>query len=108
MAEETKTDEVVGEVAEEFKEMSPEDKAEAWERWVAGEVNAALGLYLPISVEGNIGVQYRYHIAGQDEQGEIVDQSKADGVTIFVDFKFEKTIDLTKPMVEEETESEEE
>ena len=92
MAEETLQEEAV-----EIKNMNPEERAIEWEKWVAGEVNAALGVYLPISKTGNIGVKYIEHVIEETEAGPQTDPSRADGVILSVYFEFDKTIDITKP-----------
>lgn len=100
MAEEKINDESTQE--KDVSEMTPEEKAEAWSNWVISEVNAALGVYLPISKSGNIGVKYKSHVAEMQEGGPVYDDSKADGVLISVYFDFEAPIDLTKPRTESE------
>jgi hypothetical protein len=89
---------------EELKEMTPEERAAAWEKWVVGEVNAALGIYLPISKSGNIGLRYTPHVVEVLESGPVTTDSKADGVLISVYFDFEAPLDLTKPRTETEEE----
>lgn len=102
MAEETKEDVV------DITEMTSEEKAEAWAKWVRSEVNAALDIYLPKALSGNINVRYYPHVIEIQEGGPVTDDTKADGVLLSIAFEFEKTIDLQKPMVEEDSDVEQE
>ena len=100
MADETKTDEVV----EDMEDLTPEEKAEAWAKWVRSEVNSALDIYLPKALSGHINVRYYPHLKEMLETGPDLDETKADGVLLSVVFEFEEPIDLTKPRIEEEQE----
>lgn len=100
MADETKTDEVV----EEMADLTPEEKAEAWAKWVRSEVNSALDIYLPKALSGHINVRYYPHVTEMLDTGPELDETRADGVLLSVVFEFEEPIDLTKPRIEEEQE----
>jgi hypothetical protein len=97
MAENTKE-----KVVQEIKDLSPEEKAQAWEDWVRSEVNAALDIYLPKAISGNINVRYYPHVVEVLESGPQTDDSKADGVLLSIVFDFENPIDLTEPREKEE------
>lgn len=102
MAEENITEESTQEEVKDVRDMTPEERAEAWANWVIDEVNAALRVYLPISKSGNIGVRYNQHVVEEMESGPVYDSNKADGVLISVTFDFETPIDLTKPRTDSE------
>lgn len=90
-------------VVQEISGMSVEERAEAWANWIRAEINAALDIYLPESLSGQINVEYFPHIIEVLESGPVKDTSKADGVQLKIVFKFEKTIDLTKPRINVES-----
>ena len=100
MADEIKTDEVV----EDMAELTPEEKAEAWAKWVRSEVNSALDIYLSKALSGHINVKYYPHVIEMLESGPELDTAKADGVLLSIIFEFEEPIDLTKPRTDEEQE----
>lgn len=100
MAEETKESVV------DITEMTSEEKAEEWAKWVRAEVNSALDVYLPKALSGNISVRYYPHVIEMQESGPVTNDKKADGVLLSIVFEFEEPIDLTKPMVEEESDVE--
>jgi hypothetical protein len=88
-------------VVEETTELTAEEKAEAWAKWVRSEVNAALDIYIDKAVSGHINVKYYPHVLEVLESGPVVNKDLADGVLLSVVFEFEKPIDLTKPRVED-------
>jgi hypothetical protein len=89
------------EVIKEIGDLTDEEKVAAWEAYVRNEVNAALDIYLPKTVSGNIGIKYVPHFISRSEAGDEVDETKADSVGIFVVLDFEEPIDLNKPRVED-------
>ena len=99
MAEEIKED-----VVEDITEMTPEERADAWAKWVRSEVNSALDIYLDKAISGNINVRYYPHVIEVQEAGPLTDDTKADGVLLSIVFEFEEPIDLTKPRIEDDTE----
>jgi hypothetical protein len=99
MADETKDD-----VVEDIKEMTPEERAEAWAKWVRSEVNSALDIYLDKAISGNINVRYYPHVIEVQEGGPVTDDTKADGVLLSIVFEFEEPIDLQKPRIEDDAE----
>ncbi len=90
MAEEKLMDE------EKLKEIAPEERAAAWEKYVRDEVNRVLDIYLPESITGNIGIKYLHPAKGFDDKAgkPILDDKKAKGVTIVVDFEFADSIEF--------------
>ena len=96
MAEELKE-----EVVQDLSDMSDEEKAQAWANWVRSEVNAALDIYLPMALSGNINVKYYPHVIEVLESGPSLNENKADGVLLSIVFDFETPIDLTKPRAAE-------
>jgi hypothetical protein len=90
-------EEIKDEVVEEMTDMSPEEKAEAWSKWVRSELNSALDIYLPKALRGHINVRYYPHVLEVQESGPVTDETKADGVLLSVVFEFEQPIDLRKP-----------
>lgn len=100
MADDIKKDEVV----EDMKDLTPEEKAEAWAKWVRSEVNSALDIYLPKALSGHINVKYYPHVVEMLESGPELDDNKADGVLLSIVFEFEEPVDLTKPRIEEDQE----
>jgi hypothetical protein len=89
-------------IVEEVAEMTEEEKAAAWEKWVRGELNSALDIFLPIAKAGDVYTSYRAHKIEELETGPVYSTSKAAGVSITVVFDFEKPIDLTKARDEQE------
>lgn len=110
MTEENKTDEV--EVAEEetVEAVEEEETAEeatdeqkqtvAWMNYVSDEVNTLLGLYLPISKSGTVGVKYNRAVTAMYESGPEYDPNKAEGVEIRLVFDFENVVDIPKEPAE--------
>ena len=93
-------------VIKDISEYSEEDKAKAWEGYVRSEVNAALDMYFPRAITGNICIKYVPHLIEKTEAGDLVDNTKADAVGIFIVLDFEEPLDLNKPRIDDETESE--
>ena len=78
-------------------ELSEEEKLKAWTSWIRSEVNAVLDIYLPVTMRGDINIKYFPKVVESLETGDVLDESKAEGVRISLDFVFDKTIDLNKP-----------
>ena len=66
---------------------------EDWESYVESEVLAALANFLPVSINGNIGILYKKAIVEQTEAGPVYDNKKVIGVEIVVDLNFAEAID---------------
>lgn len=81
---------------EELKEISPEERAAAWEKYVRDEVNHVLDIYLPESITGNIGIKYVHPEEGFDHRAgkPTYNDKKAIGVTVIIDFKFADVIEF--------------
>lgn len=80
--------------------LNEEEKIQAWANWVRSEVNAALDIYLPISIKSNINVGYYAHVIETLESGDVKDPVLKGGMLLTIDLKFENPIDITKPRVE--------
>lgn len=89
-------------IVEEVKDMTEEERAAAWEKWVRSELNSALDIFLPISKAGDVFTSYRAHKLEQLETGPVYSKNLASGVSITMVFEFEKPIDVTKPQDEQE------
>lgn len=83
---------------EEKKELTEEEKADMaakWELYVRSELNALLDIYLPNSIAGNVGIKYAHPVMSSYEDGtKDVDEKKAVGVNIHINFRFAETIDV--------------
>jgi len=87
-------------IVQDLNGMTEEDKINAWANWIMSEVKAALDIYLPISLNSHINVGYYPHIIETLETGDVKDPILKGGVTLTIDLKFEKPIDITKPRSE--------
>jgi hypothetical protein len=61
------------ETIEEIEELTDEAKTALWANWVRSEINAALDIYLPISLNSHINVGYYPHIIETLESGDVKD-----------------------------------
>lgn len=76
-------------------ELTEEEKtALNWMNYVGREVNTLLGMFLPISKEGVVGVKYKNPVKEMYETGPVYDTEKAEGIEIRLVFNFEDVIDL--------------
>lgn len=91
-------------IVEDVKEMTKEERAEAWANYVRTEVNSALNIYLDKAISGHINVRYYPHVTEVLESGPQTDDNKADGVLLSIVFEFEEPLDLQKPRIEDEAE----
>jgi hypothetical protein len=91
-------------ILENVEEMTTEERAEAWTKWVRSEVNSALDIYLDRAISGHINVRYYPHVIEMLESGPQTDDTKADGVLLSIVFEFENPLDLQKPRIEDEPE----
>lgn len=66
-----------------------------WESYVRNEVNIMLDLFLPYSVNGNIGIVYKKLLIEETEAGPVYDDSKVVGVEVVLDFNFDQPISLS-------------
>ena len=76
--------------SEKVKEVSPEERASAWEKYVRAEVTRVLDIYLPESVVGNIGIEYIRPVLRIDSKSgkQVFDEKKAKGVSVTLMFEF--------------------
>lgn len=93
---------MVDEIKEE-QQPTPEEIAAAWENYVRGEVNTILDIFLPEAVHGNVGVRYIRPVKMIDPKTgkKVIEENKANGVQIFVEFDFADTIEFFDEMPEE-------
>lgn len=89
-------------IVENLVELSEEERAAAWEKWVRSELNAALDIFLPISKAGDVYTSYRAHKLDHTEAGPVYSDTLAAGVSVTMVFEFEKPIDVTKSREEQE------
>ena len=94
------TSDLKTDIIQNLEGLSEEDRTIAWANWVRSEVNAALDIYLPIALSGQINVKYYPRVIEVLENGPALDETKASGVLLSVVLEFEKPIDLTKQRVE--------
>jgi hypothetical protein len=82
--------------SEKVKDVSPEERAAAWETYVRAEVNRVLDIYLPESVTGTIGIEYVRPILRIDAKSgkQVLDEKKAKGVSVTVLFEFADTVEF--------------
>lgn len=90
------------EVVKDVSEMTSEEKAEAWSNWIRAGVNSYLDTFLPEAKDGHINVIYKPHVIEVQECNTLLDQDKADGVVITLDFNFDNPVDLKKHINETE------
>ena len=74
-----------------------EEKSDLWVNWIKKETMAVLDLYLPNAKNGDIGIKYEPLVISDGDSGTVTDETKAEGVLVFLKLKFETPIDLTKP-----------
>lgn len=84
------------ELMEEKKEPTKEEMAKMWEAYVRNEVNTLLDIYLPIAVEGTVGVKYVHPVKASYETHTEYDKDKAAGVQLSLVFTFSDSIDVPK------------
>lgn len=81
---------------EEAQELTLEEKAAAWEKWVRDGVNSLVDVYLPVSDSCDFNVSYSYKVVEELESGPVLDETKANAVLIRVMFKFTEPVSLNK------------
>ena len=78
------------ELKEHLENVSPEERAAAWEKYVRDEVNALLDTFLPEAIAGNVGIKYDHpvkRVSAQTGQKEF-DEKVAKGVIMTIMFDF--------------------
>lgn len=84
-------------MGDELKELTKEETAKAWEKYVRTEINNILDAYLPLAGRGDIGIRYGSPILGKMEDGsELIDFEKADAVAVTLILRFEDPIAMPK------------
>jgi hypothetical protein len=73
-----------------------EERALAWMNYVSEEVNALLGMFLPLCRSGTVGVVYDKVVKAVYESGPEYDPDKAKGVEIRLVFDFEGIVAIPK------------
>jgi hypothetical protein len=86
--------EIVKEEVKDTSDMTKEERAELWEKWVRSEVNAALDIFLPQAVQGDIGLSYVPSVVEVLESGPVYSDTKADKVRLFIELTFENPINF--------------
>lgn len=86
------------ELMEEKKEVEPtkEEMARVWEAYVRNELNTLLDIYLPIAVEGTVGIKYVHPVKATYETHTEYDKDKAAGVQLSVVFTFADSMVMPK------------
>lgn len=86
------------ELTEEKEEQKPtkEEMASFWEAYVRNEVNTLLNIYLPIAVEGTVGIKYVHPVSASYETHTEYNKEKAAGVQLSLVFTFSEPIDMPK------------
>lgn len=84
-------------------EPTPEETAAAWENYVRQEINTILNIFLPEAVNGNFGIKYLRPVIMVDPKSgkRIIDEKKATGVQIFIEFDFADTVEFFDDFPEE-------
>lgn len=83
-------------IKEYLENITPEERATAWEEYVRTEVNSLLDTFLPESISGNVGIKYEHPSKGKDPKTgqELIDDSKATGVYLSIMFEFAAPINF--------------
>lgn len=87
---------------EQLNNIPPEDRAKIWEDMVRREVNDYLDIFLPEAITGNIGLLYDRPVLEVNAASgkQIIDEDKAKGVKIIIEFTFADTVQFFKDMPE--------
>lgn len=101
MADEVKNEDVE-EIVQPVAELTAEEKAAMWEKWIRDEFNGYLDALLPLAKAGDVFTSYKAHKIQTTETGPEYSKSLAAGVSITLFLEFDKPIDITKPRDEQE------
>lgn len=82
---------------EEVEVTDEQKQAIAWMNYVSDEVNTLLGMFLPISKSGTVGVKYNRAVVAVYESGPEYDPNKAESVEIRLVFEFDNIQEIPKP-----------
>ncbi len=73
------------------------EQAVAWMNYVSDEIGTLLGIFLPISKSGTVGVKYNHVVTAVSESGPEYDPNVAESVEIHLVFEFERAQEIPKP-----------
>lgn len=85
-------------ILEEVSDMTPEEKAVAWEKWVKDGIEGLVDAFLKPAIDCHYNIKYLPHLIEIQETGEVYDENKADGVVLTVMFKFDEPVEPLKEM----------
>ena len=77
------------------EDLTPEERAKAWEDWVKKGVNDVLDLYLPHAIKGDMNFNYSYVLKEVLESGNVYDDSKINGVLVSLVLEFDKPLTIS-------------
>lgn len=68
----------------------------SWEEYVRNEVNSLLDTFLPVSVNGNVGIRYKKPLVSiqPGNVNPVYDEAHAEAVQVSLVFQFGETIDI--------------
>lgn len=83
-------------IKEYLENITPEERAAAWEEYVRKEVNSLLDTFLPEAISGNVGIKYEHPSRGKSAKTgkEMVDESKVTGVYLSIMFEFAAPLEV--------------
>ena len=79
------------------KDEAEKEQVVAWMNYVSDEVGTLLGLFLPISKSGTVGVKYNHVVTAVSESGPEYHPHVAESVEIRLVFEFEKAQEIPNP-----------
>lgn len=95
-------------MADEKRNLTEEEKTELakkWEEYVRNELNSVLDIFLPDAMAGNVGIKYAHPVVESYENGDKkIDETKAVGVSIHINFKFKGQVDIPEEDISPEEE----
>lgn len=80
----------------EKEEFTKGEMAQKWEAYVRNELNTLLNIYLPIAIEGTVGIKYVNPVKAKYETHTVYDKTVACGVQLSIAFTFGDIIDVPK------------
>lgn len=78
------------------EKVTREETASRWEAYVRNELNTLLDIYLPLAVEGTVGIKYTNPVKAKYETHTVYDKTKANGVQLSIIFMFGDIMDVPK------------
>jgi len=76
--------------------MADNKTPDKWEDYVRSEVNSLLDLYLPESINGNVGIKYIHPVKEELETGPVYYDDRICGVVINLVFNFDQDFEIQK------------